>query len=315
MDWYWWVLIAVVVLLIIPHFVVSYIVFGIVFKRNSKAEIPYKEKDLTLTDHKDFKDKIYEAIDFLEGLEKEYVSIKSFDGLKLNGFYINNNSDTTVLLVHGYRSMPFNAFNMAAKRLYEDGYNLLFIEQRAHGSSEGVYTSFGLLERKDVKSWCEFINEKYASKNIVLYGSSMGCASVEMALELDMPNNIKAAILDCGFCDVFKLVKSECRKRNPFNIHLTVLTMNLYCKMFAKFSLFDSSSDRGLSKTNVPCFFLTGKDDKVVEFWHVEKNYNACNSYKECAFLDGVDHGMAYYFGYPDLEERIAKFIKKCINE
>ena len=315
MEWYWWVLIAVLVLLIIPHFVVSYIVFGIVFKRNSKAEVPYKEKDLTITDHKNFREQIYEAIDFLEGLEKEYVSINAFDGTKLNGFFINNNSETTVLLVHGYRSMPFNAFNMAGKRLYEEGYNLLYIEHRAHGSSEGTYTSFGILERRDVKSWAEFINEKYNSKNIVLYGSSMGCASVEMSLELDMPSNVKGAILDCGFNDVFKLVKSECGKRNPFNVHLTVLTMNLYCKLFGKFSLFETTSAKALSKTNVPCFFLTGKADEVVDFWHVEQNYNACNSYKECAFLDGVKHGMAYYFGYPDLEERIMKFIKKCISE
>ena len=315
MEWYWWVIIAVLVLLVIPHFVVSYIVFGIVFKRNSKAEVPYKERDLTLTDHKNFRHQIYEAIDFLEGLEKEPVSINAFDGTRLNGFFINNNSDTTILLVHGYRSMPFNAFNMAGKRLYEEGYNLLYIEHRAHGSSGGTYTSFGILERRDVKAWAEFINEKYQSKNIILYGSSMGCASVEMSLELDIPSNVKGAILDCGFNDVFKLVKAECGKRNPFNVHLTVLTMNLYCKMFGKFSLFETTSAKALSKTNVPCFFLTGKADEVVDFWHVEQNYNACNSYKECAFLDGVKHGMAYYFGYPDLEERIMKFVKKCIEE
>ena len=47
------------------------------------------------------------------------------------------------------------------KRLYEEGYNLLYIEHRAHGSSEGTYTSFGILERRDVKAWAEFINEKY----------------------------------------------------------------------------------------------------------------------------------------------------------
>ena len=314
MDWYWWLIIAIFVLLIIPHFVVSYIVFGIVFKRDSKAEIPYKEKDLSLTDHKPFKEQIYEAIDFLEGLKHEDVEIISFDGLKLKGLYFNNNSDTTVLLVHGYRSMPFNAFNMAAKRLYEEGYHLLFIVHRAHGLSEGKYSSFGILERKDVYSWINFINEKFNPKNLILYGSSMGCASIEMSLEFDMPNNVKAAILDCGFSDVFKLVKSECAKRNKFNLHLTVLTMNLYCKMFGKFSLFDSDSAKGLSKTNVPCFFITGKDDKIVEFWHVEKNYNACKAYKEHAFLEGVDHGMAYYYGYPELEERIIEFIKKTTN-
>ena len=311
MEWYHYLLIAVVVLLIFPHFVVSYIVFGIVFKRNSKAEVPYKQKDLTVTDHKICRDKIYEAIDFLEAQAHEEVSIKSFDGLNLKGLYYNNNSDTTILLVHGYRSMPYNSFNMAAKNLYEQGYNLLFIVQRAHGKSEGTYTSFGMLERKDVHSWIKFINDNYNPKNLYLYGSSMGCASVEMSFEFEMPSNVKGAILDCGFSDVFKLVKSECAKRNPFNIHLTVLTMNLYCKMFAGFSLFESSGTKGLSNCKVPCFFITGKADEIVDFWHVEKNYEACKTEKESCFLDGVKHGMAYYYGYPELENRITNFIEK----
>ena len=310
MQWYHYVIIGVLILIIIPHFVASFFVFKFIFERNSKAEIPYKEIDLFKMPHKIQKDRIYEAIDFLESKSYEEVSITSFDGLKLKGKYFNNNSNTTILLSHGYRSMPFNAFNMAAKALYEKGYNLLFIHHRAHGCSEGKYSTFGIKERIDIRNWVDFLNSKYPVDNIILYGSSMGCASIEMSLELDMPSNIKGCILDCGFDNVFKLMISECRKRNPFNVKLTVLTMNLYCKLFAKFSMFETKSSSSIAKSNIPCFFITGKADEVVDFAHVQANYNACKAYKESVFLDGVLHGMCYYEDYPNLENKILNFIE-----
>ena len=87
--------------------------------------------------------------------------------------------------------------------------------------------------------------------------------------------------------------------------------MNLYAKMFAKFSFYESSSSKSLSQTKIPCFFIHGTKDKTVPFSHGEFNYNSCKSEKEYAFLENVDHVVCYYEGLPKLEERILDFIKK----
>jgi fermentation-respiration switch protein FrsA (DUF1100 family) len=95
----------------------------------------------------------------------------------------------------------------------------------------------------------------------------------------------------------------------------SVLAMNIFCKLIGKFSLFEASSEKALTKAKIPCFFIHGTADKTVPFSHGVKNYEACASYKEFAWLEGVEHALCYYEGYPDLENRIIKFIDKAIKE
>ena len=79
--------------------------------------------------------------------------------------------------------------------------------------------------------------------------------------------------------------------------------------------MFEASSEKALKNAKIPCFFIHGTNDNTVPFSHGEANYNACSSYKEKVFLDGVEHALCYYEGYPDLEDKILKFIDKVIEE
>ena len=234
--------------------------------------------------------------------------------MKLRGFYINNNSSKTVFFVHGYRATPFNNFSWAARKLYDEGYNLFFIDQRAHGESEGKYITFGIKERFDVVDWAHFINEKYNPKDIILYGLSMGCASCEMALELNLPNNVRCAILDCGFKSTFSLMVYQTKKRIKIGATISVLFMDIYCRLLGGFSMFDASSQKALTKATIPCLFIHGTNDRTVPLSHGKTNYNACGSnVKDFVFLHGVEHALCYYEGYPDLENKIVSFIKDSL--
>ena len=51
-----------------------------------------------------YKDVFDSSLKYIDTLPCERVYIKSYDGLKLAASYYNNNSDTTILLFHGYRS-------------------------------------------------------------------------------------------------------------------------------------------------------------------------------------------------------------------
>ena len=94
-----------------------------------------------------------------------------------------------------------------------------------------------------------------------------------------------------------------------------LIILNIFCKLIGKFSLFEASSEKALKNAKIPCFFIHGTNDKTVPFSHALANYEACASYKEFAWLEGVEHALCYYEGYPDLEERIVSFIEKAIKE
>lgn len=59
-------------------------------------------------------------------------------------------------------------------------YNVLLINLRGHGKSEGNYVDFGVKSRFDILKWLDYININYNSPKIGLYGVSMGASSVMM---------------------------------------------------------------------------------------------------------------------------------------
>ena len=317
MEWYHILLIilgAVLVLFVLPLFISSYFAFNYIFKRNN-GEGKFEDMDLSVTPYKPYEEDIKNAIAFFKTLNQEVVNVKSHDGLRLQGYYYNNNSDVTVMFVHGYRASPFNNFSTVGKKMYEEGYNVFFIDQRAHNASEGKYTTFGIKERYDVRTWLYKLNDLYNPKKVILYGLSMGCASSEMALSLELPKNLKLAVLDCGFNDVFDLMMYQTQKRIKLNPYLSVKIMNIYAKLFAGFNMFETKSSDSLKEAKVPCFFIHGKKDDVVPFSHGLENYEACPTKKDCVFLEDVDHARCYYAGGKDLEEKLMKFIKEVLEE
>ena len=316
MQWYWWLVIivaAILVLVVIPLIVSSHIAQNFIFKR-PKGEGDFGEIDLKGTGYEPYEKDIKDSVAFFRDMPCDNLEMTSFDGLKLTGFYYDNKSDKTVIFVHGFKAMPLNNFAVVGRDLYNEGYNVFFLNQRAHNGSEGEYTTFGIKERKDVVAWAHKINELYSPEKLVLYGMSMGCASVSMALELDIPSNVKCAVLDCGFKAVFPLMMSETQKRIKINPYFSVLIMNELAKKHARFNMFEASPESALKNAKVPCFFIHGTEDETVPLEHGIANYNACASEKEKYFVEGVQHAKAYYYGEEDLKNTLLAFLKKHVG-
>lgn len=112
--------------------------------------------------------------------EWESVTISSREGLQLRGHYCHV-ADGAPLDIgfHGYRSSPFLDFCGGAGLSFEMGHNLLLVDQRAHGESEGYSITFGIREREDVLCWVDYARERFGPEvKILLYGVSMGASTV-----------------------------------------------------------------------------------------------------------------------------------------
>ena len=102
--------------------------------------------------------------------------IKSIDGLKLHALYLPAEAaKRIVILSHGYRGSRFGTLSFMAKYLHEHQCDVLFIEHRCCGDSEGKYITFGAKEQWDVQQWAVYMAERNKEKlPIYLYGQSMG---------------------------------------------------------------------------------------------------------------------------------------------
>lgn len=245
----------------------------------------------------------------------EHITIMSRDGLTLHGDYVRTPVDPVnkiLIAFHGYTSNRMGCSTIATCFLRR-GYDVLIVDARAHGESEGKYSGFGILDRFDCLAWINYVNERFDNKkDIILHGVSMGAATVLMASGLSqMPDNVRAVIADCAFTspyDVFAHVLKRDYKLPPFPI------MNItdeLCRRTAGYGFKEYSTLAAMTKTTIPTLFIHGKEDKFVPVWMSERNYQVCTAPKDLLLVDNAGHG-ASLFEAPELyENKVFQFLGK----
>ncbi|MEZ0265606.1 MAG: alpha/beta hydrolase, partial [Phycisphaerae bacterium] len=83
------------------------------------------------------------------------------------------------------------------------GYNVLAIDLRAHGRSDGTYSTAGYWERHDVSQVIDQLRQLQpaATRQLVLFGVSLGAAVVCATAELRQARDVAAVIMDCPYSD------------------------------------------------------------------------------------------------------------------
>ncbi len=126
---------------------------------------------------------------------KENLEITN-DNLKLYGEYFNFSKDKSVIIVCGRTESLLYSYYYA-KPYKELGYNILVIDNRCHGLSEGNFIGVGFTEQYDVLAWAKLIHEKYNQNHIILHSICVGCASAIYALtNKDCPKYILGMVAD-----------------------------------------------------------------------------------------------------------------------
>ncbi|WP_297501870.1 alpha/beta fold hydrolase [Thermococcus sp.] len=120
------------------------------------------------------------------GFDYEEVVFETGDGLKLSGWWIDSGSEKTVVPLHGYTRSRWDDVYMkpVTEFLLKEGYNVLTFDFRAHGKSEGKYTTVGDREIDDVRGAVKWLVENHPerAKRIGLLGFSMGAVLAIRAL-------------------------------------------------------------------------------------------------------------------------------------
>ena len=97
-------------------------------------------------------------------------------------------SEKTVILVHGYADAKVGALAWAPA-WHEVGFNILGIDLRAHGDSEGTLCTGGFAERHDLEQVVHQIiaRKPQETQTLALFGASLGAAAVAGAAALLAP--------------------------------------------------------------------------------------------------------------------------------
>ncbi|MBO5909707.1 MAG: alpha/beta hydrolase [Clostridia bacterium] len=221
--------------------------------------------------------------------------ITSYDGTRLFGrFYRNGESKQTVLLLHGYRSDPMHDFSCAFKFYFDKGFNLLVPDQRAHGRSGGKIITYGVRERYDAKCWIEQINRLVPDGEIYANGVSMGASTLLMATSLELPDNLRGIIADCGFTSPGAIIRKVIKENMRLPVFPVYNVIRFSTRIIAGFDFEEYSAVTAVRESKVPILMLHGKEDCFVPFSMGEEIFEAVHSKKQAVWVDGADHGCSF---------------------
>ena len=236
------------------------------------------------------------------------VKVKSFDGLQLNAYKVENNeTDRYVILVHGSTT---NKAYMYPQALAFDklGYNILLVDQRGAGESQGDYQTYGFKEAQDLQIWINYLVSKNPAAKICLYGVSAGAATVMLATGYKLPENVKCLVEDSGFSSLEEMLAHKIKK--DYKILVTYpVTLLIENKMKERFGIrfSDVSPKLCLENNEIPILFIHSEEDELVPFEMAKILYNHNKGVKKYYPIKDSRHGLAYQD--PSYFENVDRFI------
>ncbi len=302
-----WIVLGVIIFIIVAlvyYLVVGAVIFKFTFaKRGKNSRLSKKNIDKQI---KDF------GVDLCwwDEVKMQTVSIENREKMKLVGHFFDNNSDKTVVVLHGYGG-TYLEMQPYCKFFKTKNFNILAVDNRAHGESEGKCIGFGWYDRLDILDWLEFLNRKKTNQKIVLFGVSMGATAVCSACGEKLPSNVVCAISDCAFANGEKEIKQVVAKNfkigKGFIKHFTS-----FLKRIHAFDISQVDAIKQVKDTKIPILFIHGSSDDFVPVQNLYDLYNATpEGLRDKLVVEDAGHCQSYVKAGVMYERKINTFFAK----
>ncbi|MCP3065689.1 alpha/beta fold hydrolase [Myxococcus sp. K38C18041901] len=122
------------------------------------------------------------------------VRLFTSDGLELRGWYVPSRNRAAVVMTHGLSQTRADVLP-EARILRDAGYGVLLFDLRAHGGSQGETSTWGDLERRDVRAALEYVRARpdVDPAKVGALGFSIGSAAVAEVAAKDP--DVRAVVL------------------------------------------------------------------------------------------------------------------------
>jgi pimeloyl-ACP methyl ester carboxylesterase len=200
-------------------------------------------------------------------LEYQQVGFYTRDQVRLEGWFIPataNASDTTVIVVPG-RGVSKSCFLPHAMMLADWWFNVLLLDLRGEGDSDGHVRGFGVIEAQDVVGALDCLRQArpQQSRHVFVLGISQGAAAALAAARTD--DRIEAVVAD----SVFPSPAAELRGLTawlpwPLNWHYEQTTL-LFASLELGRNLFCEGPYRDIAAVSPrPVLLIHGREDTVI---------------------------------------------------
>ena len=232
------------------------------------------------------------------------------DGLNLYGEYYDFGFDKAVMVLSG-RTESLRYGYYFAIPYAKAGFNVLVVDPRAHGYSDGKYNTVGFEESKDAIAWVNYISKEFNVQSFVLHGICIGAAGGMLAItSSECPECVKVLVTEGMFPKFWESMKNNLieRKRMFFPI---LQFIDLWMRLKTGHSMKKGPIDF-ISKMDKPLLMLQSKVDKYSLSQNAEKMFAMCPSdEKRLVLFESGDHSLLRFTHTEKYDSEITNFLKR----
>jgi fermentation-respiration switch protein FrsA (DUF1100 family) len=237
------------------------------------------------------------------GIEFQDVELKTKDNVRLSAWYTPPQNGAVILVAHGYgdkRAEDFYAL------FASHGYGVIAWDFRAHGKSEGEFSSLGYYETLDAKAALNYVLAQPGVKHVGAWGGSMG--AVTMIRATAQYPQIEALVADSPFATL----------EDEMDLQVPVPVMRSLIRFFAE-------HETGITLDQVrpvddiarisprPVFLIQGMSDGMVPLNSGQRLFDAAQEPRQLWVEKDVPHLNMYAYYKTRYTNRVIKFFDEYL--
>lgn len=240
---------------------------------------------------------------------KKEVMIEN-DGLKLYGEYYDFGYDRVAIILPGRCECLMYSYYFASP--YKDGgCNVLVIDSRCHGKSDGKYSTIGAKEAEDVLKWIKFLQENFIVKEVYFHGVCIGSAAGIYAMENPAcPDIVKGMVTEGCFTNFRETFKQHMIVDNrPLFPVLDLVMWNI--KKYTGVDVIKQSPINSMKNMNKRMLFLFGEKDVFSIPPKSKQLFEACASEdKKLVWFDKGGHSHLRINNKEKYDREVVEFLQ-----
>ena len=246
------------------------------------------------------------------------VSITTVDGVRVGAWYVppTRTDGASIIFIHGHVSNRSH-FLARAALFAEQGYGMLFLDLRHHGTSDGDISTMGLLEVRDVQAAFDFLTEQPAVNpdRIAIYGHSMGGATAIMAFR--RITQARVLIAESAYSSLEDNLRLRIVQDLPIPAFILPQVIIQFCNILTDENLFDVRPIDDIQHLDGrPVLLVHGTLDNVVPIENSEQLFAAAHEPKAFWRIEGAGHMSSFEVSSEEYEAHIMPFLEQyLVNE
>lgn len=302
---------AILVLGVAPTLLISYVIYRELFVRKHPNR---RERHCSFPDNEEYVGMYKEALEWGEKYDscRRPVDIYN-DGMHLFGEYYDFGSDTAVIIIPG-RTEDCSYSCYFAEPYRKAGCNVLCIDNRSHGLSDGRRHNLGTTEYRDILKWSELLVSELHNRSVILHGICIGASVAMFAVTSDKCPEYIVAMVTEGMYTTFRDSFIEHLKEGKRPIFPFCTEVMGWIRLLSHADVVNDGPAMRIQDLKRPILMLHSREDRYSLPEQGQWLYDHCNAPKKLVWFDRGAHSRIRPNNTEKFDNAIIDFITEELH-